>query len=77
METAQVETAQGNAARTCRCGHGRGHYMVNAEAEYSGVGWLMVAIGISWRPERVKYRCRRCDVVFDSTTDAKVLADHY
>jgi hypothetical protein len=51
--------------------------MVNAEAEYSGIGWLMVAIGISWRPERVKYRCRRCDVVFDSTRDAKVLADHY
>lgn len=73
MESAQVQTK----GRTCRCGHGRGHYMVNAEAEYSGVGWLMVAIGISWRPERVKYRCRRCDVVFDSTTDPQVLADHY
>lgn len=51
--------------------------MVNAEAEYGALGWLMVAVGISAKPRRVRYRCRRCDAVFDSTTDPKVLSAHY
>jgi hypothetical protein len=77
METTKVETEQGKVGRTCRCGHTRGHHMVNAEAQYTPIGWLMVALGISAKPLRVRYRCRRCDQVFDQTTDPKVLREHY
>jgi len=62
-----------NKGKTCRCGHGRNHHMVSAEGEYTFSGYLRLFFGISARPTRIKYRCRRCDKVFDSTTDPKIL----
>lgn len=61
----------------CPCGHGRDHYMVSAEAEYRVLGYIQLAFGISARPTRVKYRCRRCDTVFSTTIDPAVLDKHY
>lgn len=61
----------------CPCGHGRDHYMVSAEAEYRFLGYIQLAFGISARPTKVKYRCRRCDTVFATTTDPAVLDKHY
>lgn len=63
--------------KTCRCGHDRKHHMVSPEGEYTFSGYLRLMFGISARPTKVKYRCRRCDQVFDSTTSAKVLDAHY
>ena len=71
------QSAPDLTSRTCPCGHSVGHHMVSAEAEYSGLGWLLVAIGVSARPVRVKYRCRRCEEVFGVSTDAELLSQHY
>ena len=38
---------------------------------------LQLAFGISARPTKVKYRCRRCDTVFATTKDPAVLDKHY
>jgi hypothetical protein len=48
--------------------------MVSAEPHYSFLGWLGLCFGISSRPARVRYRCRRCDEVIDETTDPAILA---
>lgn len=63
--------------RTCRCGHGRGHYMVSDEPEYTPIGWVAMLVGISARPTLVKYRCRRCNELFDRSADPALLAQHY
>ena len=56
--------------RRCRCGHDKRHHMVSPRCEYSGLGWLLVGlIGISIRPKRVKFTCRVCGDVIESTTD--------
>lgn len=60
----------------CRCGHGINHYMVSAEPEYSFSGYVQLAFGISARPTKVRYRCRRCDFVLGSSTDPTVLDKH-
>jgi len=67
------------AAKTpkCRCGNALGHHMVSDEPVYTFVGWFAILIGISARPTRIKYRCRRCQEVFHQTTDPAVLAKHY
>ncbi len=51
--------------------------MVSAEGEYTFDGYLRLFFGISARPTKVKYHCRRCDQVFDSTTNPAVLDQHY
>jgi hypothetical protein len=63
--------------KTCRCGHSRGHHMVSADPEYTAWGWLRLVVGISTRPTRIKYRCRRCDQVVESTTAAAELDNYY
>jgi hypothetical protein len=47
----------------CRCGHGRGHYMVSEEPEYGAWGWFSMLLGISATPTKVRFRCRRCDTL--------------
>lgn len=60
----------------CKCGHDRTHYMVTPDGKYSGMGWFWVLFGVTTRPVRIEYRCRRCGEVFDETTDPQELADH-
>jgi hypothetical protein len=43
--------------------------MVSAEPKYGFWKLFVVSMGISQRPERVEYRCRRCDEVFDVSDD--------
>lgn len=43
--------------------------MVSAEPKYGIWSLFVVSMGISQRPRRIEYRCRRCDQVFDSTTE--------
>jgi hypothetical protein len=66
----------GPARPTCKCGHDRAHYMVSAVGEYSAWGWFTVLFGISTRPLRLTYKCRRCNVTFDSTDDPTELDKH-
>lgn len=63
--------------KTCRCGYSRGHHMVSADPEYTPWGWVRLVVGISTRPTKIKYRCRRCDEVVESTTDATDLDSYY
>ena len=67
---------QGSQAATCRCGHTVDHHMVSAEPAYSFLGWVALLVGISAVPIKLRYRCRRCDIVFDETTNAATLRAH-
>ena len=51
--------------------------MVSAQGEYTVSGYIRLFFDISARPKRVKYHCRRCDKVFETTTDPAILDDHY
>jgi hypothetical protein len=61
----------------CRCGHDRSHYMVTPAPVYGVGGWARVFIGISTRPKRIEYHCRRCDEVISETTAAAELDSYY
>lgn len=71
------EAPKARPPKRCACGHARDHYMVSAEGEYTFSGYLRLFFGISARPLKVKYHCRKCDKVFDSTTDPAILDKHY
>lgn len=72
-----MTSTEPNTIAQCRCGHARNHHMVSAEGEYSFTGWLALMFGISARPVRVVYRCRRCEEIVEATTDPDVLGKHY
>lgn len=74
--TEQPSPQPAKKLRTCACGHDRKHHMVSAEPEYTIGGWLLLLIGVSVRPIKLKYRCRQCDQVFDTSTDKKALLYH-
>lgn len=57
----------------CRCGHDRRHHLVSTSFDYSFGGWCLSLIGISARPRAIRYVCRRCEQVFDKTTDPKTI----
>lgn len=50
---------------TCRCGHDRKHHMVSPKKEYSFGGWVLLVMGVTAKPIRIRYVCRTCDEVFD------------
>lgn len=54
--------------KTCRDGFDKYHHMVTPKAEYSGIGWFFVTFGITIRPKKIKYMCRKCLEVFDEST---------
>jgi hypothetical protein len=64
------------ALPTCRCGHDKTHHMVSARGRYTIWGWFALLIGVTARPKRVEYWCRRCGERADVTTDPDVLAKH-
>lgn len=75
--TSTTSTSPTTKIPTCRCGYNRDHHMVNEEFEHTGVGWFLLLFGISAKPVRIKYRCRRCDQIFDETTDPAILGKNY
>ena len=54
--------------KTCRDGYDKNHHMVTPQAEYSGIGWFLVTFGITSRPTKIKYKCRKCNEIFDEST---------
>lgn len=65
--------AEEAALPTCPCGHDRNHYRVSRDGEFRAWSWILLMFGVSARPIRVDWRCRMCDVTFDSTTDPDIL----
>ncbi|HSN99137.1 MAG TPA: hypothetical protein VLS89_12670 [Candidatus Nanopelagicales bacterium] len=69
-----MTTEQSTSLPTCGCGHDRTHYMVSAEPQYTLGGYLLLLLGVTVKPIKLKFRCRRCDGIFDMTTDPKLIA---
>jgi len=61
----------------CVCGHDRNHYMVTASPTHGLGGWLRLFVGISTRPTKITYRCRRCDTPIVETTAIEALDSFY
>ncbi len=57
----------------CPCGHDRNHHMVSGQGTYTWSGWFWVLFGVTTKPTRVSFRCRRCNTHFDESTDQYVL----
>lgn len=53
----------------CRCGYGKDHPIVAPANEYSILGWILWATGISSRPRKVRLECPVCHHVFETITD--------
>jgi len=62
-ETGDEPTAEQRP--TCRCGHDRKHHMVSPKKEYSFWGWVLLVMGVTAKPVRIRYVCRVCDQIFD------------
>ena len=54
--------------KTCRDGFDKNHHMVTPKAEYSSIGWFLVTFGITIRPKKIKYMCRKCNEIFDESS---------
>ena len=52
--------------------HSVGAPHVVAEPEYSAIGHVLLAIGITAEPKVVRYRCKRCNKVFAESRDRAV-----
>ncbi|MCA9783175.1 MAG: hypothetical protein KDC10_06705 [Calditrichaeota bacterium] len=59
----------------CSCGHTTDHKLVTRRVEYSWLGWLMIFVGISAHPLRVRYQCLKCDQVLHVESDPRVIRD--
>ena len=60
--------------RKCLCGHTRGHPEVAQDAEYTLWGWIQLSmLGITPRPDRIVFRCRRCQKSLGISRDPALL----
>jgi hypothetical protein len=60
--------------RTCPCGHNRSHPEVAQEPEYTLWGWLQLSmLGITPPPDRIVFRCRRCQKNLGTSRDPALL----
>jgi hypothetical protein len=75
METEDAPTEETKRVPRCRCGHDRNHPLVSPSAQYTFTGWFLTMVGISARPTSIKFICRRCDQVVDTTTDPTLIAE--
>ncbi len=70
MTTDTADTSiKSQEKKTCSDGFDRYHHMITPIAEYSGMGWFLVTFGITTRPKKIKYQCRKCNEIFDESTD--------
>ena len=60
MSETPAEADEAVAEPRCRCGYGRDHHMVSREEDHTWFSALVIAIGISQKPIRVRWVCRRC-----------------
>ncbi len=64
------------SGRTCRCGHGIEHPLVEAKPVHGFFAWAKLLNGIDTLPKRVEYRCRKCGTPLGTTTDKEVLREY-
>jgi hypothetical protein len=57
----------------CRCGFRPDHPLVAPRLHFSAPKWVLLCFGATPYPSRVDTVCTRCQTVFDSTKDKKVL----
>ena len=50
--------------------------MVSAETEHGIFGTIVLMIGGTPTPKKVRYRCRVCNQVFDEAVDRETLLQH-
>lgn len=62
--------------KTCSCGNNSLSDDTEAECKYSGVGWLLLFIGMSAQPTEVVFRCKKCGEIIESKTDEKTLKQY-
>ena len=53
----------------CRCGYRASDPIVAPRTHHTVLGWILLSIGISSRPQQVDFRCPVCGFVFRSITD--------
>ena len=64
--------------KKCRCGHERGHPLVDEEAEYTFWGWLQLSmLGFTPKPDHIVYRCTVCRQTLGTTRDPALLERRY
>lgn len=64
--------------RKCRCGHERGHPLVDEEAEYTFWGWIQLSMfGFTPKPDHIVYRCTICRKSLGTTRDPAILERRY
>jgi hypothetical protein len=56
---------------------GHGALLPPIGAQFGVGSWLRLMVGVSARPERITYRCRRGDTVIEETTESKALDASY
>ena len=66
-------TKEHSTLKTCQDGYDRNHHMVTPKASYSGIGWFLVTFGITTRPTKIKYTCRKCHEVVEISTSKEDL----
>ena len=72
-ETSQPEKKE-RVFEKCPCGHDRKHHMVSERREYTAWGkFWMILMGVSSRPIKIDFVCRRCKIRFDFIKDEKEL----
>lgn len=60
--------------RRCLCGHDRAHPEVAQDPEYTLWGWIQLSmLGITPLPERIVFRCRRCQKSLGVSRDPALL----
>jgi hypothetical protein len=70
---APFASAAASEGPRCPCGYHEDHTMVSAVRRYDVFGWFLLTMGISAKPKRIDYQCRRCDTILRSETDPEVL----
>jgi hypothetical protein len=46
--------------------------MVTGEGEYGMWGWLLIIVGATPTPVRIRFRCRECDQVITTSDDPEI-----
>ena len=59
--------------KTCKDGFNKFHHMVTPKTEYSAIGWFLVTFGITTRPKKIKYTCRKCNEILEESTSKEDL----
>lgn len=60
----------------CACGHDRTHPSVTPESRYGPFAMFWLLMGATATPKEVRFRCRRCGQVVETSRQPDVLRQH-